>query len=143
MKTVYAPGCYDLLHIGHLRFLEHARLLGDRLIVGVAADSVIALDKGRSPIIPEAQRLELVKGLTCVSDALIYRELRFLRELKKFMPEVLAVGEFWGEAERHKEAENWMRQHRGEVARIHYTGDVSTTIICERILERANRSKHS
>lgn len=140
MKIVYCPGCWDLLHIGHLRFLEHARLLGDKLIVGVAADSVIALDKGRSPVIPEDQRLELVKGLACVSEAIIYRELRFLKELKNFAPAVLATGEQWGNAERHTEAENWMKQHGGIVARIHYTRDVSTTLICERIVERANRS---
>lgn len=139
MKTVYAPGCFDILHIGHLRFLEHARLLGDRLIVGVASDSVIALDKGRSPIIPEAERLELIKGLACVSEAVIYRELRFINELRKFAPKVLAVGEFWGCAQRHTEAENWMRQNNGRVDRIHYTREVSTTIICERILERAHR----
>jgi rfaE bifunctional protein nucleotidyltransferase chain/domain len=143
MKIVYAPGCFDLLHVGHLRFLERARLLGDRLIVGVAADSVIALDKGRSPVIPEDQRLELVRGLACVSEAVIYRELRFLKEIRKFKPHILAVGEQWGSMERHLEASNWMKQHGGMLATIDYTREVSTTMIFERIVDRANRSRRA
>ncbi len=71
MKIVLAMGCFDLLHVGHLRHLEEAQLMGGMLVVGVTRDNCV--NKPGRPIIPEEERLEMVKGLACVADAMLCR----------------------------------------------------------------------
>lgn len=84
MTRVYTSGVFDLFHVGHLRFLTRARALGDFLLVGVVTDEDSESYK-RTPIIPFAQRIEILQGLACVdevivgpltSDADFYREHR-------------------------------------------------------------------
>jgi len=68
MKRVigYAPGAYDLFHIGHLNLLRHARAHCDHLIAGVVSDEMLELAKGRRPVIPLAERMEIVRSLRIV-----------------------------------------------------------------------------
>src|SRR5687768_11865908 len=97
MITVYTPGVWDLLHIGHVFFLQTARTLGGQLVVGVASDNVVWEDKGRLPIIHERDRRYIISSLKCVATAAIYYNLDFLPHLKVWEPQILAVGEFWGD----------------------------------------------
>lgn len=62
----YAPGIYDLFHIGHLNILRHARSQCDHLIAGVLSDEMCVVAKGRPPVVPAAERLEIVRSLSCV-----------------------------------------------------------------------------
>jgi glycerol-3-phosphate cytidylyltransferase len=62
----YAPGAYDLFHVGHLNILRHAAASCDRLVAGVVADEVLLQTKGRLPVVPLAERMEIVGGLRCV-----------------------------------------------------------------------------
>lgn len=135
MTTVYIPGCWDLLHIGHVLVLEAARKLGDDLIVGVASDEVIKLDKGDYPIIPQAQRLYVIGSLRCVAAVAIYRELDFIPHLRHYKPDILAVGEQWGGAKRHRDAEKWAAANNCQVVVLPYTRGVSTSEIIKRIKE--------
>ena len=64
----YAPGAYDLFHIGHLNILKHASEHCDRLIAGVVSDEMLLLAKGRAPVIPLAERMEIVRNLRFVDD---------------------------------------------------------------------------
>ena len=64
----YAPGAYDLFHIGHLNILKHAAAHCDRLIAGVVADEVLLRTKGRLPVVPLAERMEIVRSIRCVDD---------------------------------------------------------------------------
>ena len=64
----YAPGAYDLFHIGHLNLLRHARAHCDHLVAGVVSDEVLLLTKGRAPVIPLAERMEIVRSLSIVDD---------------------------------------------------------------------------
>lgn len=130
---VYAPGCWDLLHVGHLEFLEAARALGDRLAVGVASDEVICADKGRKPVIPLPDRLRMLRSLRCVDLALPYYALDFLPHLEALRPAILAVGEEWGGAQRHDDAELWARNVGCRVARLPYWRGESTSAIRERV----------
>src|SRR5688500_14515982 len=116
-QIVYAPGCWDLLHVGHVRFLERAAALGDALVVGVPADAVVRIDKGRDPVIPLAQRLEVVSALRCVTLALPYHQLAFLPHIQALRPAVLAVGD-WGTAPRHVEAQEYVESYGGRLVRI-------------------------
>jgi glycerol-3-phosphate cytidylyltransferase len=64
----YAPGAYDLFHIGHLNLLRHAAEHCDHLIAGVVSDEMLLLTKGRAPVIPLAERMEIVRNLRFVDD---------------------------------------------------------------------------
>jgi glycerol-3-phosphate cytidylyltransferase len=64
----YAPGAYDLFHIGHLNLLRHAAENCDFLIAGVVSDEMLVLTKGRAPVVPLAERLEIVRSLRIVDD---------------------------------------------------------------------------
>lgn len=65
----YAPGVYDLFHIGHLNILKHARSQCDFLIAGVVSDEMSLLTKGKSPVVPLSERLEIVKSIRYVDEA--------------------------------------------------------------------------
>ena len=64
----YAPGAYDLFHIGHLNLLRHAAEQCDHLIAGVVSDEMLVLTKGRAPVIPLAERMEIVRNLRMVDE---------------------------------------------------------------------------
>jgi glycerol-3-phosphate cytidylyltransferase len=64
----YAPGAYDLFHIGHLNLLRHAAAQCDHLIAGVVSDEMLVLTKGRAPVIPLAERMEIVRSLRIVDE---------------------------------------------------------------------------
>lgn len=75
MIVGYASGVFDLFHIGHLRLLETARGLCDHLLVGVSTDELVHAYKDRWPVIPYAERAEIVRALKCV-DAVVRRDVR-------------------------------------------------------------------
>ena len=139
IRTVYTPGCWDLLHVGHLRYLQQARTYGaqdGQLIVGVASDRVVAEDKGEPPIVGEDERAELLLGLGVVDAVSIYRELNFIDELKFYRPQVLVWSDSWKIAERHQAAFRWMERNGGKCVCIPYDHTVSTTAIQDEILDR-------
>lgn len=67
--NVLAIGVFDLFHVGHLRYLQFARGMGERLVVAVSTDQISLNVKAKVPVIPETQRLEIVQGLACVTEA--------------------------------------------------------------------------
>lgn len=74
-KTVFTNGCFDILHLGHVKYLEDAKNLGDILIVGVNSDESVKILKGKSrPIIPEKERAEILAALKCVDYVVIFNE---------------------------------------------------------------------
>ena len=91
-----ASGVFDLLHYGHVRFLEEAKRLGGpdaRLVVIVARDRTVERLKGRRPIIPEDQRRALVEALRVVDEALLgYEALNLEAVLERVRPDIIAVG---------------------------------------------------
>ena len=96
-RIVFTNGCFDLLHVGHTRYLQAARALGDVLVVGVNSDkSVRALDKapGR-PIVPETQRAEVLAALACVDYVVIFQEPDPLELITALQPDVLVKGGDW------------------------------------------------
>ncbi|TMI30277.1 FAD synthase [Candidatus Bathyarchaeota archaeon] len=95
-KTVLATGVFDLLHLGHLRFLEESKKTGgphSKLVVVVARDKTVRRRKGRGPIVPEDQRRELVAALRVVDRAILGREeIDLLGILKEVNPDIVCVG---------------------------------------------------
>lgn len=96
MITVLASGVFDLIHYGHIRYLEEAKKRGGedaKLIVVVARDETVMRYKGKRPIIPENQRRALVEALEVVDEALLgYPERDMESVLMKIKPDVVAVG---------------------------------------------------
>jgi D-beta-D-heptose 7-phosphate kinase/D-beta-D-heptose 1-phosphate adenosyltransferase len=96
-RIVFTNGCFDLMHVGHVRYLQAARALGDLLVVGVNSDaSVRALSKGDGrPIVTEAQRAEVLDALACVDYVVLFSEPDPDRLIADLQPDVLVKGGDW------------------------------------------------
>jgi D-beta-D-heptose 7-phosphate kinase/D-beta-D-heptose 1-phosphate adenosyltransferase len=96
-RIVFTNGCFDLMHIGHTRYLQAAKALGDVLVVGINSDvSVRTLDKAPDrPIVPEAQRAEVLAALGCVDFVVIFEESDPLQLITTVQPDVLVKGGDW------------------------------------------------
>jgi D-beta-D-heptose 7-phosphate kinase/D-beta-D-heptose 1-phosphate adenosyltransferase len=96
-RIVFTNGCFDLMHIGHTRYLREAKALGHLLVVGVNSDaSVRGLNKGSDrPIVPEAQRAEVLAALECVDYVVIFPEPDPERLIAALQPDVLVKGGDW------------------------------------------------
>lgn len=99
MVRVLATGTFDLLHPGHLRYLSEARALGDEFYVIVARDSMIKHKP--KPIVPEAQRLAMVKALRIVDKAMLGSDRDIFEPLREIKPDIIALGknQFFNEKE--------------------------------------------
>jgi D-beta-D-heptose 7-phosphate kinase/D-beta-D-heptose 1-phosphate adenosyltransferase len=95
-RVVFTSGCFDLLHVGHVRSLEAARRLGDRLVVGVNADDTVRRLKGTGrPVLPARQRAELLGALGCVDWVFTFAEATPRESLARLRPDVYAKGGDW------------------------------------------------
>ena len=92
-RVVFTSGCYDLLHVGHLRSFEQARGLGDALVVGINRDARVRELKGRGrPVVPERQRAELIAGLECVDRVVLFGEDTAAPLIRALRPDVVCKG---------------------------------------------------
>jgi len=95
-RVVFTNGVFDLLHPGHVRYLQQARALGDLLIVGVNADSSVRRNKGAGrPITPQDERAELIGGLVDVDAVVIFDEDTPANIIRALQPDVLVKGADW------------------------------------------------
>jgi len=92
-KIVLANGCFDVLHVGHVRYLEAARMLGDLLIVGINSDEQAQLLKGEGrPLVPQDQRAEIISSIEAVDLVTIFSEPTVEQLLLALKPDVHAKG---------------------------------------------------
>jgi rfaE bifunctional protein nucleotidyltransferase chain/domain len=92
-RLVFTNGCFDLLHVGHVRYLQQARALGDALLVAVNGDASVRALKGPSrPINSEADRAEVLAALACVNYVIIFDEERVTELVHAIQPQVYAKG---------------------------------------------------
>src|SRR6185295_8337460 len=97
-RVVFTNGVFDLLHPGHVRYLQKARQLGDVLIVGVNSDRSARAGKGPGrPITPDAERAEIIAALACVDAATIFDDDTPHRAIKLIQPDMLVKGADWAE----------------------------------------------
>ena len=132
-RIVFTNGCFDLMHIGHTRYLQAARNLGDLLVVGVNSDdSVRALNKGTDrPIVPEAQRAEVLAALACVDHVVIVPEPDPGALIATIQPDILVKGGDWS-LDRIVGRET-VEARGGLVQTIPLVPGVSTTTLVQRI----------
>jgi rfaE bifunctional protein nucleotidyltransferase chain/domain len=92
-KVVFANGCFDLLHVGHIRYLEGAKQFGDVLVVGVNSDDSVRHLKGPGrPLMPEVERAEILSALACVDHIIIFHEPTAEKILLALKPDVHCKG---------------------------------------------------
>lgn len=130
--TVFTNGCFDLMHVGHLRYLQAARALGDRLVIGLNSDASVQRLKGETrPILPEDERAELLAGLGCVDFVTIFDEPTADPLLALLKPQIYAKGGDYT-PETLPEAPT-VRAYGGEIRIIPFVPGRSTTSLIERI----------
>lgn len=133
-RIVFTNGVYDLLHRGHVEYLEEARRLGDRLVVGVNSDASVQRLKGPTrPILPQDERAELVAALACVDLVVLFGDDTPLALIEAVVPDVLVKGADW--AEDAIVGGEFVKARGGRVERIPLRAGLSTTTIVQRILE--------
>ena len=134
-KVVFTNGCFDIIHVGHVRYLTEARSRGDMLIVGMNSDASVRAIKGdKRPIVRQKHRAEVLAGLACVDHIVIFDEPDPLRLIKALKPDILIKGEDW-EEDAIIGAEE-VRARGGEIVRISFVEKASTTDIIQTILDR-------
>jgi rfaE bifunctional protein nucleotidyltransferase chain/domain len=131
-RIVFTNGCFDLLHAGHVDYLEKARSLGDLLVVGMNSDSSVRRIKGeKRPILPESFRARVLSSLKPVDYVVIFHEDTPYELIKAIRPDVLVKGGDW-DVERIV-GKDIVESYGGRVVTIPFEYDISTTKIIERI----------
>ena len=134
-RIVFTNGCFDILHIGHIRYLEKAKSLGDILVVGVNSDhSVRGLKGPDRPILPEEERAEILSGLWCVDYVTVFDEPTPLELISFLQPHVLVKGGDW--TKETTVGMELVEKSGGEVVILPFVEGSSTSSLIETILER-------
>ncbi len=137
-KIVFTNGCFDILHPGHVTYLEAARGLGDILVVGLNSDLSVRRLKGeKRPIMPQSARARLLAALAAVSFVVIFDEETPYELIARLEPDILVKGGDW-----KPEAivgRDLVEARGGEVRALPFVGDYSTSAIIADIIRRYNR----
>ena len=126
-KIVFTNGCFDLIHIGHIRCLRAAKKLGDVLVVGLNSDKSVSLLKPGRPITPQDQRAEVLSSLEMVDYVTLFNEATPYELITLIQPDVLVKGGDW------KKEDIIGSDIAKETLSIPYIEGISTTDIIERI----------
>ncbi len=133
-RIVFTNGCFDILHVGHVRYLNAAKALGEVLVVGLNSDASVRRIKGaHRPINAEQDRAEILAALACVDYITVFEEPDPLAVIQAVAPDVLVKGADW-EVSRIVGAD-FVRGYGGRVVRIPVVEGVSTTRLIEKILK--------
>jgi D-beta-D-heptose 7-phosphate kinase/D-beta-D-heptose 1-phosphate adenosyltransferase len=134
-RIVFTNGCFDLLHIGHIRYLEEARALGDFLVVGVNSNSSVRKLKGpQRPVLPEEERAEILSGLGCVDYITLFDEIDPLKLITSLHPHILVKGGDW--TKEQTVGKEVVERSGGEVVIIPFVKGASTSNLIKTILGR-------
>lgn len=127
-KIVFTNGCFDIIHVGHIRYLYEAKGYGDRLVVGVNSDHSVSRIKPSRPVIPQDQRLEVLAALEMVDYVTLFEDDTPLELIRAVEPDILVKGADWALQDIVG------REFAREVYRISYFQEISTSNIINKIL---------
>ncbi len=137
-RVGYAPGVYDLFHIGHLNILRRARERCDYLIAGVVSDQMAELAKGKSPVIPTAERLEIVQHIVYVDEAIVETVPSKLETWTAHPFDIIFKGDDWRGTEKGDRLERDFATVGVEVHYLPYTIHTSSTLLREALHHAAS-----
>lgn len=137
LRVVLTNGTFDLLHIGHVRYLEGARELGDVLVVGINSDGSVRGYKGPGrPVVPEGERAEIVSALRCVDYAVIFGEPTATALVEALQPEVYAKGGDYGAGGKELPEAEAVRAYGGEVRIVEFVEGHSASELIRRVSDQ-------
>ena len=133
-RLVFTNGCFDILHVGHVRYLQEARRLGDALLVAINSDrSVSALKGPHRPVVGERERAEVLAALSAVDYVTIFDDVSPRALIGEVLPDVLVKGGDYALEEIHGREE--VERAGGRVVALPFVEGASTTDLIERIKE--------
>jgi len=132
---VYAPGVFDMLHIGHIQYLQKAKAQGDYLIAGIQGDKGVLAMKGERPILSEDIRAKTVLALGCVDEVYIYNDVDYINHAKKVKADIFCLSTQHKEAKRFKELVKYMESINGKMYYIQHMEGISSTMIKDKIVD--------
>jgi D-beta-D-heptose 7-phosphate kinase/D-beta-D-heptose 1-phosphate adenosyltransferase len=133
-KLVLTNGCFDLLHVGHVRSLQAARALGDALAVAINGDDSVRALKGEGrPLNSESERAEIVAALECVDYTVIFPEMRVTRLIEKVRPSIYVKGGDYTPATLHPEEHAALKKIGAEIRILPFEPGYSTSGVIERM----------
>jgi glycerol-3-phosphate cytidylyltransferase len=135
-RVGYAPGVYDMFHVGHLNVLRNARLACDYLIAGVVSDEMAERAKGRQPIIPLAERLEIVRSSRYVDDAVVEDVAEKLEMWQRLRFDLIIKGDDWRGTAKGDKLERDFASVGVEVVYLPYTVHTSSTVLRQALRSR-------
>ena len=139
---VYTVGTFDLLHVGHLALLEYCKTLGDKLVVGVASDEVVASYKRNVPVIPLNQRMEMLKALRCVDDVVSYDKLEYVTNCKELDVDIFVIGEDLGDKLHNIAVEKYLKSKGKKIVQVNYNPQTSSTKIKQNVIAQSHKGKY-
>lgn len=133
-KVVATNGCFDLLHVGHVRHLQGARALGDLLVVGLNGDySVRQLKGGPRPITPERERAEILAALQCVDVVTIFPQTRATQFIAAARPDVYVKGGDYKHETLDAEERAMLKEIGAEIRLLPFENGYSTSRLIEKL----------
>lgn len=133
-RIVFTNGCFDILHVGHIRYLEKAKNLGDVLVVGLNSDRSVRQIKGeKRPIVPEKERAEVLAALECVDYVVLFDEPDPFALIAKVKPHILVKGADWPKSKII--GRNIVEKTGGRVVRVPLVPGASSTGVIEKIIQ--------
>jgi rfaE bifunctional protein nucleotidyltransferase chain/domain len=126
-KIVFTNGCFDIIHIGHIRYLKEAKALGDVLVIGLNSDKSVSRIKPKRPINPQNHRAEILSSLEMVDYVALFDEETPYELIKSLQPDILVKGGDW------KKEDIVGSDIAKETYSLPYIKGISTTKIIERI----------
>lgn len=124
----YTAGVYDLFHIGHLNLLKKAKEHCDKLIVALTTDKLVEY-KGKTPVIPLNERMEIVKAIRYVDDVVIQDDLDKFNAWNKYHYDILFVGDDWKGTDKWNKYEQQLAEVGSKVIYFPYTKTTSSTLL--------------
>jgi len=132
-KVGYTTGVFDLFHVGHLNILKRSKSQCDFLIVGVSTDDLVMEYKGKHPIIPYEERVEIIKGIKYVDQVIPQISREKVVAWEHLLFDVMFVGDDWKGNAFFNEVENKLKQVGVDIVYFPYTKGISSTIVKEKI----------
>jgi len=137
----YTTGVFDLFHIGHLNILKRAKGMCDELIVGVTTDELAENRKGRKPIIPFEERVEILESIGYVDLVVPQKTMKKLDALDDYKFNIVFVGDDWKGTDEWKQLEKEFEKRGVKVIYFQYTKTTSSTVIREVLYEKIGEVK--